>query len=85
MSAKIRNGDCVLLADGRIGRVRGTKGASFRVRVRRTSGKTHQFLMIEAGKLRRIACPKGWMSPAGYRRYLEATLAKMRRRRAANA
>jgi len=53
------------------------------VRVRRRTGKTQQFLMVEGGKLRRIACPKGWMSPAGYRRYLDATLAKMRQRRAA--
>ncbi len=58
MSSTLREGDCVRLADGRIGRLRGRKGALFKVRVRRRTGKTQQFVMVEAGKLRRIACPK---------------------------
>ncbi len=57
MRSTLREGDCVRLADGRIGRLRGRKGALFKVRVRRRTGKTQQFLMVEGGKLRRIACP----------------------------
>jgi hypothetical protein len=36
--------------------------------------------MLAAKDLRRIDCPKGWMSPAGYVRYLRVTLTKMRQR-----
>lgn len=36
--------------------------------------------MLAAKALRRVDCPKGWMSPAGYQRYLRVTLAKMRQR-----
>jgi hypothetical protein len=52
------------------------------VRVRRTTSTTHQFLMFAAGKLKHVDCPKGWMSPDGYVRYLNTTLAKMRQRQA---
>jgi hypothetical protein len=38
--------------------------------------------MFAAMDLRRVDCPKGWMSPAGYGRYLKVTLAKMRQRQA---
>jgi hypothetical protein len=38
--------------------------------------------MFGAADLRRVDCPKGWMSPAGYLRYLKLTLAKMRQRQA---
>jgi hypothetical protein len=27
-----------------------------------------------------VECPKGWMSPEGYNRYLKTTLAKLRAR-----
>jgi hypothetical protein len=33
--------------------------------------------MFAATDLKRMACPKGWMSPNGYVRYLKVTLAKM--------
>lgn len=66
--------------DGRIGRVRGRVGGKLRVRVRRRTSETHQFLLLTPGEVRRIACPRGWMSPAGYRRYLRPTLAKLRAR-----
>lgn len=79
----IRDGDCVRLNDGRVGRVRGRLGGSFKIRVRRKTSETHQFLMVPAAELQRIPCPAGWMSPEGYRRYLKVTLAKMRQRRAA--
>lgn len=82
--AKWRVGDCVALADGRIGRVREVSGRMCRVRVRRTTSRTHQFLMFDARDLKPAACPKGWMSPQGYVRYLTATLAKMRQRQAAS-
>jgi hypothetical protein len=75
-------GDCVRIADGRIGRVREVLGKRYRVRVRRNTSATHQFLVLRATELRRVDCPQGWMSPAGYVRYLKATLAKIRQRQA---
>jgi hypothetical protein len=83
MAKTWRLGDCVRLPDGRIGRVRDVSGGKCRVRVRRTTSATHQFLMFAAKDLKRADCPKGWMSPQGYARYLRATLAKMRQRQAA--
>jgi hypothetical protein len=80
MSAIIRDGDCVRLPDGRVARVRGWTDHGFRVRVRRKTSKTHQFLIVAAGELERVDCPKHWMSPDGYRRYLTVTLTKMRKR-----
>lgn len=83
MARTFKEGDCVRLPDGRIGRVRGVSGERCRVRVRRTTSATHQFLLFAASDLQRANCPKGWMSPEGYMRYLNATLAKMRQRNAA--
>jgi ribosome-associated translation inhibitor RaiA len=80
MVSSIQAGDCVRIPDGRIGRVRNTVGNAYRVRVRRETSQSHQFLMFAAKDLRRVDCPKGWMSPAGYLRYLRVTLAKMQRR-----
>ncbi|MGH7417491.1 MAG: hypothetical protein ACREKB_06935, partial [Candidatus Rokuibacteriota bacterium] len=51
-----------------------------RVRIRRRTSTTHQFVLVRATALRRVECPKGWMSPTGYARYLRITLAKMRGR-----
>ena len=82
MARTFRMGDCVLIPDGRIGRVREVSGGKYRVRVRRATSATHQFRTFAAGNLKRVACPKGWMSPAGYVRYLKVTLAKMRQRQA---
>jgi hypothetical protein len=82
MARSIRLADCVRLPDGRIGRVRALSGDGIVVRVRRRASQTHQFIRLPAGKLRRIKCPDGWMSPQGYARYLRVTLAKMRERRA---
>jgi hypothetical protein len=76
----IANGDCVRLSDGRIARVRQKVGTAFRVRVRRKTSATHQFLVVSAAELEPVACPEGWMSPTGYRRYLRQTLRKMRER-----
>lgn len=73
--------DCVRLPDGRVGRVRAVRVGWVRVRVRRTTSETHQFLDLEAKTLKVVACPKGWMTRGGYGRYLRATLAKMRRRK----
>jgi hypothetical protein len=77
-------GDCVRIPDGRIGRVRDVSGGKYRIRVRRATSATHQFLMFAAKDLKQVACPKGWMSPQGYARYLRVTLAKMRQRHAAS-
>jgi hypothetical protein len=57
-------------------------GVSFRVRVRRKTSATHQFLWLSPSDLRKVDCPQGWMSPAGYVRYLKVTLSKMRQRQA---
>ncbi len=80
MPKKIRPGDCVKLPDGRIARVRDATRGTYRVRVRRKTSKTHQFLRFSESDLRKVACPQGWMSPEGYNRYLKVTLDKMRQR-----
>jgi len=82
MARSMRVDDCVRIPDGRAGRIRDVSGRKYRVRVRRPKGATHQFLMFTAKDLKRVACPKGWMSPEGYVRYLTVTLAKMRQRQA---
>ena len=80
MAGSIKIGDCVRLPDGRIGRVRDTLSGKIKIRVRRKTSRTHQFLAMAADDLKRVPCPKGWMSPEGYNRYLKTTLAKMRAR-----
>jgi hypothetical protein len=82
MARTFRVGDCVRIPDGRIGRVRDVSGRKYRVRVKRATSATRQFQVFAAGDLKRVDCPKGWMSPEGYVRYLEVTLAKMRQRQA---
>ncbi len=76
--------ECVRLPDGRIGRVRGRQGALVKVRVRRTTSNTHQFVLFPPRQLERVPCPKG-LSPEGYRRYLRVTLRKMRERQRVRA
>ena len=83
MGQPFKVGDCVPIPDGRIGRVREVMGPKCRVRVRRTTSETHQFLKFIADDLERVDCTKGWMSPEGYVRYLDTTLGKMREREAA--
>jgi hypothetical protein len=85
MAQTFRVGDCVRVPDGRTGRVREVLRGTYRVRVRRTTSATHQVLTLAAAELRRVDCPKGWMSPAGYARYLQATLRKTRQRQARSA
>lgn len=80
MGRRFAVGDCVRVPDGRVGRVRALEGRAYRIRVQRRTSKTHQFLELRAGELARAECPKGWMSPDGYRRYLKPTLAKQRAR-----
>jgi hypothetical protein len=77
------SGDCVRVPDGRIGRVRGRSGPFVKVRVRRQTSDAHELLMCDPMTLKRVDCPKGWMSPQGYQRYLRITLRKMRERAAA--
>ena len=79
--ASIENGDCVRIPDGRIARLREASGGKYKVRVRRAASATHQFLWFPADELKPVECPTGWMSPAGYNRYLKTALAKMRQRR----
>jgi len=78
-----RSGECVRLPDGRIGRVRGRSGRFLKVRVRRQTSDAHDFLRCDPITLQRVDCPKGWMSPQGYQRYVRITLRKMRERAAA--
>ena len=80
MSILFQIGDCVRLPDGRIARVRGRIGGKIRVRVRRKTSETNQFLVFAPSRLRRVLPPAGWMSAEGYRRYLRKTLAKQRSR-----
>ena len=75
---RIQKGDCVKIPDGRIARVREIEKDGCKVRVRRKTSKSHQFLTLKKGELTQIACPKGWMSRDGYNRYLKVTLAKMK-------
>lgn len=71
-------GDCVKVPDGRIGRVRDIGQDKVRVRLMRTTSHTHQLLWYPKSELKLVACPKGWMSPEGYNKYLEVTLEKMK-------
>jgi hypothetical protein len=82
MARTFRVGDCVRVPDGRTGRVREVLPGTYRVRVRRTTSPTPQFLIFAAADLRRVDCPKGWMSPEGYASYLKVTLGNMRHRQA---
>lgn len=78
----MNEGDCIKVPDGRVGRVRTIKGDKVRVRLMRKMSHTHQFVWFEKEELQTVACPKGWMSPEGYNRYLKVTLAKMKERNA---
>lgn len=76
----IQEGDCVTVPDGRIGRVRFIEGSNVKVRLMRTTSHTHQFIWYQKSEVKAVACPKGWMSPDGYNRYLNVILAKMKER-----
>lgn len=77
----IKPGSCVKLPDGRIGRIRDkNKYGEWRVRVKRKTSNTHQFLYFKPKQLKIIPCPVGWMSVEGYNRYLRKTLAKMNKK-----
>jgi hypothetical protein len=80
MTELISSGDCVRIADGRIGRVRDITKKVYIVRVRRKNTKNHEFLKFTIKEVTKVQCPKGWMSPEGYNRYLKETLSKMRKR-----
>jgi len=78
MPVNIKLGDCVRISDGRIARVRHISKGVYKVRVRRKTSNSNQFLNFREGELIKVDCPKGWMSPEGYNRYLEMTLMKMK-------
>jgi hypothetical protein len=80
MTENIDPGDCVKIPDGRIARVRDITKEAYRVRVRRKTSESHQFFKFQKEELEKVTCPKGWMSPEGYNRYLKVTLEKMRKR-----
>lgn len=81
MSISIVIGGCVEIPDGRIGRVREKINHQYKIRVRRRTSASHQFLFFDSHELKPVDCPKGWMSIEGYNRYLKATLAKMKQRK----
>ena len=80
MTKTIVIGGCVQIPDGRIARVREKVNNRYKVRARRKTSVSHQFLFFEAKELKPVDCPKGWMSVEGYKRYLKITLAKMKTR-----
>lgn len=80
MTKSIIMGGCVKIPDGRIGRVREKVHNQYKIRVRRKTSPSHQFLFFAAKDLKSVPCPKGWMSVEGYNRYLKTTLAKMKTR-----
>lgn len=80
MSKKIVIGSCVKIPDGRVGRVREKVNNQYKIRVRRKTSHSHQFLFFNLSELKSVPCPKGWMSIEGYNRYLKKTLAKMKER-----
>lgn len=80
MSKLIVIGGCVKIPDGRIGRIREKVSNQYKVRVRRKTGISHQFLFFKRNELKPVTCPKGWMSVEGYNCYLKKTLAKMKKR-----
>ncbi len=82
MTRTLKFGSCVKVPDGRIGRIRSKSKDGYEIRVRRKTSKSHQFLSFSAKDIKVVPCPKGWMSPDGYNRYLKKTLAKMRQRKA---
>jgi len=61
----IQKGDCVKIPDGRIARIRGIEKDRYKVRVRRKTSNSHQFVTFKKGELIQVACPKGWMSRDG--------------------
>ena len=76
----IQVGDCVTVPDGRIGRVRSVDGSKVKIRLMRTTSHTHQFIWYLQSEVKVVSCPRGWMSPNGYNRYLKITLEKMKER-----
>jgi hypothetical protein len=85
MAGPIRIGDCGRIPDKRARRVREKLGEKNKVRVRRMTGQTHQFLIFPRMELKVVECPAGWISRAGYNRCPKITLAKMRLRNVANS
>lgn len=79
---KISKGFCVKIPDGRIGRVRefNKQIGKWKIRVKRQTSNTHQFLYFYNYELTIVDCPKGWMSVTGYNNYLSITLKKMKQR-----
>lgn len=78
---RLKEGVCVKIPDGRIGRVREkNERGEWKIRVRRISLRSHQFLYFKSRDLKIVDCPKGWMSVEGYNSYLKTTLRKMKKR-----
>jgi hypothetical protein len=54
MAEEIKAGDCVKTLDGRIARVRDNIKGIYRVRVRRKTSQTHQFLEFQKAELVKV-------------------------------
>lgn len=78
----IKPGQCVKIPDGRTARVRDYHSDinRWRVRVRRKTSDSYEFVYFKLNELQIVDCPPGWMSVNGYNSYLKKTLAKMRQR-----
>src|SRR5262245_30785614 len=57
MSRRFNIGDCVRMPDGGVGRVGAVEAGRYRVRVRRRTSETHQFLLFPGGGHSRVQCP----------------------------
>jgi hypothetical protein len=73
----VTSGCCVKLKDGRIGRVREFKSGLWKIRVKRFTSNTHQFVYLKRSDIKIVKCPDGWMSVNGYNNYVRKTLKKM--------
>jgi hypothetical protein len=83
---KIVKGACVKMPDGRIGRARGLdkKLRKWKIRVKRSTSNSHEFIYVKGSELVVVDCPKGWMSIIGYNNYVKVTLFKMKEREKLN-
>jgi hypothetical protein len=66
----IQKGSCVRIPDKRVGRVREKINGKWKIRVRRKTSMSHEFLYFKPSELKSIPCPKGWMSIQGYNDYI---------------
>ena len=87
MAAKakgLKAGDCVLVPDGRPGRVRDCRSGAFKVRVRRPGTEKDELLHLSRRDLTPIDPPAGWMTPLGWTRRRAAARRNARARKSSH-